>query len=383
MYPTIASPMNVNTNIGNLRSEDQFILACLQHQKSLPELDIDEELLIHRMKYHRVTSMVYQHLLQIDGLHKLSAKTQTRLKEHYQLNIGRNLAISYLVKRISKVLAENNIEMMTLKGATFIESFPDYALVREMCDLDIMVKSPKLHQAIEALYSLCFEHTGYFSSNRSKLKKCYYKFNSNAINLLSNRNDIPDILVELHWRLFATSNHTKWTENYLWNRTKYCSKQSVYHLDATNTLLHVCAHQCNDLQIYLYGLVDVANILTHWGKEIDWNEAISRAKSQKMLLHLVNILRLSNELLKIPLPDAYYNYIQSYESKAQLGYQFLVERLFHKELSDDWVEAMSETQVFRRLEYSNSWQRLWCELNFMFPKHIFLKLIHNIAKQLP
>lgn len=383
MQSTTALPMKVNTSIDNLRAEDQFILACLQHQQSLPELNLDEDLLMHRMKYHRVTSMVYQHLLQIDSLHILSAKTQAILKEHYQLNIGRNLAMSYLVKRIGKVLAENNIETITLKGATFIESFPDYALVREMSDLDIMVKSPKLPQAIKALSTLGFEHTGYFSSNRSRLKKWYYKFNSNAINLLSNRSDIPDILVELHWRLFATSNHTVWAEEYLWNRTKYCSEQSVYHLDATNTLLHVCAHQCNDLQIYLYSLVDVANILTHWGKELDWNEAISRAKSQKLLLHLVNILRLSNELLKIPLPDVYYTYLQSYESKAQPGYQFLVERLFHKELSDDWVEAMSETQIFRRLEYSNSWQRLWCELNFMFPKYIFLKLIHNIAKQLP
>ena len=383
MQLTTALPMKVNTSIDNLRAEDQFILACLQHQQSLPELTLDEDLLMHRMKYHRVTAMVYQHLLQIDGLHKLSAKTQASLKEHYQLNIGRNLAISYLVKRISKVLAENNIETITLKGAMFIEAFPDYPLVREMSDLDIMVKSPNLHQAIKALSTLGFEHTGYFSSNRSQLKKWYYKFNSNAINLLSNRSDIPDILVELHWRLFATSNHTVWKEEYLWNRARYCSEQSVYHLDATSTLLHVCAHQCNDLQIYLYGLVDIANILTRWGKEIDWNEAISRANSQKLLLHLVNILRLSNEVLKIPLPDAYYNYLQSYESKAQPGYQFLVERLFHKELSDDWVEAMSETQVFRRLEYSNSWQRLWCELNFMFPKHIFLKLIHNIAKQLP
>jgi hypothetical protein len=383
MQSITALPRKVNTNIDNLRPEDQFILACLQHQQSLPELALDEELLIHRMKYHRVTSMVYQHLLQIDELHRLSAKTQASLKEHYQLNIGRNLAISYLVKRISKVLAENNIETMALKGATFIEAFPDYALVREMSDLDIMVKSPKLHQAVKALSTLGFEHTGYFSSNRSKLKKWYYRFNSNAINLLSSKNDIPDIFVEVHWRLFATSNHTFWSEKYLWNRANYCSEQSVYHLDATNALLHVCAHQCNDLQIYLYGLVDVANILTYWGEKIDWDEAISRATSQKLLLHLVNILRLSNELLKIPLPEAYYNYLQSYESKAQPGYEFLVERLFHKEISDDWVEAMSETQVFRRLEYSNSWQRLWCELNFRFPKYIFLKLIHNIAKQLP
>src|SRR5919199_1575503 len=138
MQSSTALPRTINTNIDNLRSEDQFILACLQHQQSLPELDIDEDFLIHRMKYHRVTSMVYQHLLQIDELHRLSAKTQASLKEHYQLNLGRNLAISYLVKRISKILAENNIETMTLKGATFIESFPDYALAREMSDLDII-----------------------------------------------------------------------------------------------------------------------------------------------------------------------------------------------------------------------------------------------------
>jgi hypothetical protein len=383
MQSTTASPLNVNSNIDILRAEDRFILACLQHQPSLPELDLDEDLLIHRMKYHRVTSMVYQHLVQIDALHILSAKAQASLKEHYQLNIGRNLAISYLVKQISKALAENNIETMTLKGSTFIESFPDYALVREMSDLDIMVKSPKLHQSIEALSTLGLEYTGYFTSNRSNLKKWYYRATTNAITLFSQQSYTPNILVEIHWRPFATINHTVWSEKELWKRAKYYPENNVYQLDPTDALLHVCAHQCNDLQIYLYGLIDVANILRYWGEQIDWDEAINRAKSQKLLLHLVNILRLSNELLKTPLPDVYFSYLQSYESKAQPGYQFLVERLFHKEFIDDWPEAMAKIQVFRRLEYSNSWQRLWCELNFMFPKYIFLKLIHTIAKQLP
>ncbi|HEY9726423.1 MAG TPA: nucleotidyltransferase family protein, partial [Chroococcales cyanobacterium] len=249
MQSTTASPLNVNSTIDILRAEDRFILACLQHQQSLPELDLDEDLLIHRMKYHRVTSMVYQHLVQIDGLHLLSAKAQASLKEHYQLNIGRNLAISYLVKQISKALAENNIETMTLKGATFIESFPDYALVREMSDLDIMVKSPKLHQAIEALSTLGLEYTGYFTSNRSNLKKWYYRATTNAITLFSQQSYTPNILVEIHWRPFATINHTVWSEKELWKRAKYYPENNVYQLDPTDALLHVCAHQCNDLQI--------------------------------------------------------------------------------------------------------------------------------------
>src|SRR3712207_8622293 len=55
-------------SILNLKPEDRFILVCLQGQPNLPKLDLDEDLLIHRMAYHKVTSMVYQHLLKTDNL---------------------------------------------------------------------------------------------------------------------------------------------------------------------------------------------------------------------------------------------------------------------------------------------------------------------------
>jgi hypothetical protein len=222
--------MKFNTHIHGLRPEDQIILACLRHEQSLPELDFDEDLLIHRLDYHRVTSLVTQHLLKVNRLDILSAKAQAKLKEHYQINIYRNLAITYLVKKISKVLGENNIETMTLKGATFIHSFPDYALVREMSDLDIMVKSKKLYQALEVLSTIGLEYSGYFSS-KSKIKKWYYQSRANAIILQSKQSDLPDVMVEIHWHLFSVLNYTNWSEKDLWDRAKYCPENEVYHLD--------------------------------------------------------------------------------------------------------------------------------------------------------
>ena len=372
--------MKTSTNIPNLKSEDKFILTCLQHQPSLSELDFDEDLLIHRMKYHRVTSMVYQHLLKIDGLHIFSQKTQAKLKEHYYINIYRNLAISSLVKQISHVLGENNIETMTLKGAMFIQSFPDYALVREMSDLDIMVKPEKLYQALELLSTLGFEDAENFRLCKSKRKNWSIQYASNALCLQSQRSDIFPILIELHWQLFSIFNQTNWAEKDLWNRAKYSSENEVYSLDPGDALLHLCAHQCNDLQIYFYGLVDVANLLMLWSEKLDWFEVIHRAKLQRILLHLVNILRLCNELLNTPLPEVYLTSLKSYELAAQPGYDFLLNRLFQKEFLENADEATSLLKVFRRLEYSNFWQGLWFELKLLIPLGIRLRLDYYIAR---
>jgi hypothetical protein len=375
--------MKVNTTSDDLRPEDQFILACLQHQQSMPEFDFDEDLLIHRMDYHRVTSMVYQHLLKINGLHVFSANTQAKLKDHYHLNIGRNLVISYVVKQISNALGANNIETMTLKGAMFLQSFPNYALEREMSDLDIMVKSKNLYQALEVLSTIGLENLVDLSLYNTQRKKWYFHNLANAITLQSKRNDIPSLIVELHWQLFSVNNHINWSEKDLWHRAKYCSEQEVYYLDPIDALLHLCAHQCNDLQIYLYGLVDVANILRFWSQDIDWIEVVHRAKSQKMLLHLVNVLRLSNELLNTPLPDVYFTSLKSYEGKATPGYHFLLERLFQKEFIENGDEELSLLKVFRRLEYSNLWQRLWLETKLLIPQPVRLRLNYHIGRHLP
>ncbi len=374
--------MKLNTTIHNLKPEDRFILACLQHQPSLPQLEFDEDLLIHRMAYHRVTAMVYQHLLKIDGLHIFSEKTQAQLKEHYHLNIYRNLAITSLTKELSKILAENQIQAMALKGAMFLEAFPDYVLVREMSDLDIMVKPEKLDRAIEVLYSRGFEDLVGFISSNSQRKKWSIKTACNAIPFQSNCDKFPNILFELHWQLFSAKSPTEWSNKALWVRAKYCSNTKIYHLDSIDTILHLCAHQCNDLQIYLYGLVDVANVLNFWARTIDWLEVIRLAKSQRVLFHLVNILRLSHELLNAPLPDVYFTHLQPYEVKAQPGYEFLLERLFQKELIENGYEAASLLKVFRRLEYSNSWQGLWFELNLPIPQGIRIRLNYYIGRHL-
>lgn len=374
--------MKANTNIHNLKLEDQFILACLQHQPKLPELDFDEDLLMHRLKYHRVTSMVYQHLLKIDGLPILSPKIQAQLKEHYYINIYRNLAISSVVKQISNIFKVNHLEIMTLKGAMFIQTVPDYALVREMSDLDIMVKPENLYQALELLSTLGFEDSDNFISCKNKRKNWSIQYASNAICLQSQRSNIPPILVELHWQLFSIFNQTNWSEIDLWKRAKYSSENEVYHLNPVDALLHLCSHQCNDLQIYFYGLVDVDNFLRLWSEELDWLEVVHQAKSQRTLLHLVNILRLSHELLNTPLPEIYFTSLKSYELAAKPGYDFLLNRLFQKEFIENADEATSLLKVFRRLEYPNLLQGLWFELKLLIPLGIRLRLNYYIARHL-
>ena len=179
-------------------AEDNLILACLQQQPIIPKLDFNEECLIHRMGYHGVTSMVYQHLLNIDGLEIFSGKTQGQLKKHYQLNIGRNLAINYLTKKLSNILKAHNIEIMTLKGAMLIQSFPNYALVREMSDLDIIVKFEQLNQALDILSYAGFKSSTDLRECQNKRKRWYLLNLSNAIALQSRQVNIPDIMVELH-----------------------------------------------------------------------------------------------------------------------------------------------------------------------------------------
>ena len=348
--------MNAHLIIDSLQPEDRLILSCLQQQKSILKINIDEELLIHRLNYHHVSCIVYQHLMNINSLEIFSPQTQTKLKEHYYLNISRNLIISHLIKKVSSILSKNNIEVITLKGGMFIELFSNYALVREMSDLDIMVKSTELDKALDVLFASGFKDC----ENAIEKPSWYSRIYENAITLYSSQPGTSDIVIELHWQLFGQIlNNTYWSEQDLWERAKYCSDKNIYYLDPIDVLLHLCAHQCNNLNIYLYGLVDIAQVLNTWSAQIDWLEVFYRAKSQRLLLHLVNMLRLVNELLNIPFPQEYFALFQFYEQQAEPGYKLLLERLFLKEATESNYVSLSIVKVFRRLEYSNFWQLLW------------------------
>jgi hypothetical protein len=251
-----------------------------------------------------------------------------------------------------------------------------------MSDLDIMVKPHKLYQTLEVLHGIGFEYTENFKA-KNKIQKWYYLNRANAIQIQGKQSSIIDILIEVHWQLFSALNNTIWSKKDLWNRATYSTSLGIYHLDSIDTLLHLCAHQCNDLKIYLYGLVDVDNFVSLFGKKIDWYEVIYRAKSRKVLLHLYNVLRLSHELLNTPIPYEFFTLCKSLEVKSQSGYIFLIERLFQKEYLESGSEIISILNVFRRLEYSNLWQRLEGEIKLLIPQAVRLSLSYPIGRHLP
>jgi len=336
-----------------MRPEDALILACLAGQSKLPSTPFDEAALCHRAAYHRVTSTVYQHLQHYDCL---SAATMAQLKTSYQANIGRNLALGHLLTTLTDILRSAGIDLMVLKGGLLIQSFPDYALSRRMIDLDILVRRQDLYRAYRVLAEAQFQPL--FAPPQAWLQP-YYTFFLNAFPLLGK--DFPDLLVELHWQLFIPSLHaSRWDEADLWQRAIQ-APAGYYQPDPGDALLHAVAHQCADLKIYLSGLVDLAWMIEHWGDQLDWPAIRDRAAQRRILLHLVNMLRISHELLNVPLPEGYDRLFQPLEAEARPGYELLLTRLFNQEYTENFSETLILLKTFRRLEGLSPQAKFWFE----------------------
>ncbi|WP_287128835.1 nucleotidyltransferase family protein [Candidatus Cyanaurora vandensis] len=337
-----------------LSLEDQVLLACLRGQP-VPELALDEAHFCHRLNYHRVTALVYQHLVATDTLTRLTPATQTHLKATYQRNIGHNLAISHLLTSITQILQKQGLRVMALKGALLIACFPDYLLRRQMLDLDILVRFEDLYPAYQALQAAGYQTTQPYRF----LWQPLYNYTLNAIPLMGTRPEIPPVLVELHWQLFIpVINNTRWSMAELWQQAE-SSSSGFEQPDPTDVLLHLVAHQCTDLKIYLSGLVDVAQLLSHWADRLDWEEVVHRARRRHILMHLVNILRLTHELLQVPLPACFPTLGQPHLARATPGYNLLLERLFVQEYTENFRQTLRIIQPLRRLEDPAWGWQLW------------------------
>jgi hypothetical protein len=138
-----------------------------------------------------------------------------------------------------------------------------------------------------------------------------------------------------------------------------------------DTLLHLCAHLCNDAKIFLYSLLDVVNVLTYWESEIVWEDLIRRASAQGILFHLINVLRLSHELLGQALPDVYEAHLKPYEKQAEPGYQLIIDGFSQQDFSTGNVLAAERFEAFRSLEGFS----IWRYIRYLAPRSLRQKLV--------
>jgi hypothetical protein len=240
-----------------------------------------------------IASLAYYHLKNIQGRSPVPANVMDQLKGAYYANTAKN---TYLYKELSAIIDafnENSVDLIVLKGMALAKTVYSDIGLRQIGDIDLLVKREYLSGAEKTMSDL-----GYIVDEKRPLE--WIKENSHHICFIHPGKNIK---VEIHWHItykaHPVSNFTYDSSfiNRCWERaqkTEIFGKE-IRTLGPEDLLIHLSLHfmkhrflspewgykRCFISKGALIQLYDIALVLKHYCKNINWERFHHEIKEYK------------------------------------------------------------------------------------------------------
>lgn len=293
----------------HLCPEDELLLACArielepatrQRLKELLETDLDWQRLVTKAVRQGIPTLVYHHLRRLNGGTVAPPQTWAMLETVYRAAGLVAMRQRFECQRLLDALHSAGIPVIVLKGLALSETiYPDPAL-RLSGDMDFLVPQAAAERAERILQDL-----SYVVAERYQPYERYRPgFHHH---LAPHHRPERGVQVDIHWDLAPPRFAFPVDIEGLWQRatTGQMAERTVQMLAPEDLLLHLVLHlSAIDLfQTGMRHLVDLAEVVRHFGAQLDWGAVVARAASWQASRYAYLALRVVQELLDVPLPE--------------------------------------------------------------------------------
>lgn len=221
-----------------------------------------------------------------------SEDLMTAMRRKYLIAVARNL---HLFQELSGLLNEFNkegIPVVLLKGAHLAAEVYDDMGLRNMCDIDLLVKQADLMRVERLLLSRGADPEDRRRVIGSDNKHFGYQLAESGLR------------VEVHWALVTgDSFRIGWEETEARLRPITINSIPALALCPEDLLLHLCLHTAGHLNaLHVRMLCDMVAVGQRYGAKLDWPGLVARSGDWGASRAAYVILKLAKERLGAPLP---------------------------------------------------------------------------------
>jgi hypothetical protein len=285
-------------------TEAELLLCCARAQIETTSAErlraqlqegIDWDHLLHTALLHGMTPLVYWHLYRTCA-EAVPPSAMDQLRRHFEGNVGHSLRLTGELIQILTLLDAHEIAAIPYKGPVLAASIYGNVALRQVNDLDILIRRRDVFRARDLLLSRGYRPKFPLTpaQEQAALRSMY------AFGFI---NDEHGVTVEIHWGLARRHFSFPLDLDALWERLEPVSLagKTVRHLAPEDLLLVLCLHGAKHCWSSLKWICDVA-ALVRARPELDWDEVLRRATSQGSVRMLLLGLLLARELLGVDLP---------------------------------------------------------------------------------
>ena len=318
----------------------------------------DWEKLVREMETHGITP-VFHKSVQAAGI---TVPEEARKKMHvaYLRAAEQNIRRYHCIGEVFAVCDDAGIPVIPLKGMYLAQYVYQDIALREMSDVDILVRQKDLDAFEDILVA-----AGFMPMQQNKVP---FLERGHHLRYII---DESGLMIEVHWDLMDPGDDVRVDIEALWGRAKPLGypRGFVRALSPEDLLLHLCVHLANHtFCLGLRGVYDLAMTIHAFMNIIDWNKLYDIAVTWNAVRALYVNLQLVADLLDVQVSKEYLERVKPRDFEEQ-----------YMEISRELVFASYEPNnpVFSIMSEENGGQKAGFMLKALFPSP------HTIALKYP
>lgn len=286
---------------------------------------------------------------------------------------GRRTALSTMrfhaeLAALAKALAGQGVPLLVLKGAHLAHSVYANAGLREMNDIDVLLRRDDLPAAVDFL-----TRRGYVPTQEVEIEVD-----------TATMHHLPRFIkggvagFEVHWSLCRLNQSYSIDTGELWGRAAPVSMAGVafFGLAPEDLLLHLCLHTSYQHE-FIFGLrpsCDIAAVIERFGDGLDWEAVCERAQRWRWQRGVWLALRLAVELVGAAVPPAVLARLQPADADDRLvavaRQQIFTEKALSGETTARAISMRAQPTLAGKAAYA--WRQL-------FPSPAAVRTLHQRA----
>ena len=291
MYKLPSFPTHPAIKFGS-SAEDMLLINCARLKVDPEKIrkiltpDMNWNYILENANDNRIATLLYYNL-QKSGNDLVPVEVIEQLQKTYKAILARNIIAFNELKQILKSFSESQIKVILLKGVALAETvYPDIAL-RPFGDIDLLIHKNDLYKFKPKLLQFGYE----LSEPSDKAIKSIKK---------------DGIALDIHWHL-VNSPYSKYIDiDEFWKNTVTINIEGIdaFVLSPENLLIHLCLHASRHYYPQLICLVDISEVIQHYGEILDWELVLEKALHYKICPPMYYSLTHTKELFNTSIPDS-------------------------------------------------------------------------------
>lgn len=301
--------------------EAELLLHCARIQLEPERAERMRQLLGRELQWELLSRLAQRNGLSpllFFHLHRLTAGSMStqwleKLRDYYLKNKALNILMTGELIRLLELFRAEGVQALPYKGtALAVDLYGEIAL-RQVCDLDILVREPDVWKATEILEREGFEpHFNIPQEKQSAFVRLGY------VRLF--RRDEGRTIVELHWRTAPRFFGVPFRVDGLWGRARTIRLlgSNVLVPTAADLLLMLSIHAAKDCWEKLEWVSAIAELLKT-NPDLNLNAVHEEARRLHCEMALSLALFLALDLLEAPLQESWSSYLRSSKKITTIG----------------------------------------------------------------